>query len=122
MLFDDWYQDELTIYRNVQKSEGFEDIQVREIVAEKVPCRMYEKSLGGLTTKQGGAEAQSELKMAVDIDTDIKEGDEAYIIRQGETESRRYLVGNIKRYAMPLGMYDVGLDHLEVALTLRQEA
>lgn len=121
MLFNDWYQDTMTIYRNDGNTDGFEDTQVRTKKYENIPCMMYNKQLNALQTQQGASKVESDIYVAVDVDVDIKSGDEVFIVRQGETESKRYFVGNIKTYPMPLGMYDVGLDHKEVSLHYQED-
>lgn len=121
MLFSDWYQDTMTIYRNDGNTDGFENTQVRTKKYENIPCRMYNKQLNALQTPQGAAKVESDIHVAVDVDVDIKSGDEVIVVRQGETESKRYFVGNIKSYRMPLGMYDVGLDHKEVSLHYKED-
>lgn len=121
MLFDDWYQDLMTIYRNEGDTDGFEDTKVRTLKYENIPCRMYNKALNSLQTPKGSAKVESDISVAVDVNVDIKSGDEVYILRQGESESKRYFVGNIKSYRMPLGMYDVGLDHKEVSLHYQED-
>ena len=121
MLFNDWYQDTMTIYRNEGDTDGFEDTKVRTLKYENISCRMYNKSLNALQTPQGASIVDSDVSVAVDVSVDIKSGDEVYVIRQGETESKRYFAGNIKTYRMPLGMYDVGLDHKEVSLMYKED-
>lgn len=121
MLFSDWYQDTITIYRNEDATDGFEDGNTRVLKYENIPCRIYEKALNEIQTNKGASIVSSGLKVALDIGVDIKSGDEVYVLRQGETEAKRYIVGNIKTYAMPIGMNDVGLDHKEVALTYKED-
>ena len=121
MLFDDWYQDSMTIYRNEDSTDGFEDGNQRVKKYEDIPCRMYEKALNSIVMNQGPATVNSDIKVAVDVDVDIKSGDEIFVVRQGESEAKRYFAGNIKTYRMPLGMYDVGLDHKEVSLMYKED-
>lgn len=121
MLFDDWYQDTMVIYRNDDYADGYEDGNQRVKKYENIPCRMYEKTLSPIVMNQGGATVSSDIKVAVDVSVDIKSGDEVFVTRQGESEPKRYFVGNIKTYRMPLGMYDVGLDHKEVSLMYKED-
>ena len=121
MLFDDWYGDSIDIYRVEDTIDGFETKKGRVLVRENIPCRVYEKEFANLQINKGAGNIESQLKIALDIDTNIKSGDEVIVKRQGETETTRYLVGSIKPYRMPIGNDDTGLEHKEVLLKMKIE-
>lgn len=120
MLFSDWYTDTVNVVRIVTSKVGNISRESREQVnQEPIPCRVYNTNLQGMTPQNTASVDRHTDKLACDVNTDIKEGDELIVTRGalvGGTTTERYLAGKPQRFYDPVGMAHTGLDHMEVAL------
>jgi hypothetical protein len=120
MLFSDWYTDTVNVTRVVKTKVGNISRESRQqINQEPIPCRVYNTSLQGANPQYTASVDRHTDKLACDINTDIREGDELIVTRGGlvgGTTTERYLAGKPQRYYDPVGMARTGIDHLEVAL------
>ena len=71
-LFENWYTDSMTIYRNVDVTHGNVDKKERKLMAERIPCRIYSKQKGGPKMCQTAAVSESVDKLACDLTVDIR--------------------------------------------------
>ena len=119
-LFENWYTDSMTIYRNVDVTHGNVDKKERKLMAERIPCRIYSKQKGGLKMRQTAASSESVDKLACDLNVEIRAGDELHVIRGGmlgmHGEPERYLADRPHPYYDPVGGVLSGLEHQEVVL------
>lgn len=120
MLFSDWYTDLMNITRVEKVKVGNisreTHIQVND---EPIPCRVYNTALQGGNPQNTASVDRHTDKLACNIGTDIKEGDSITVIRgglAGGTTTERYLAGKPQHFYDPVGMFNTGLDHIEVAL------
>lgn len=120
MLFSDWYTDTVNVIRIVSAKVGNLTRESREQVNdEPIPCRVYDTNLQGMIPQNTAAVDRHTDKLACDVATDIKEGDELIVTRGGlvgGTTTERYLAGKPQYFYDPVGMAHTGLDHMEVAL------
>lgn len=120
MLFSDWYTDTVNVVRIATSKVGNISRESRsQVNQEPIPCRIYSTNLQGMNPQYTAAVDRHTDKLACDINTDIREGDELIVTRGGlvgGTTTERYLAGKPQRFYDPVGMAHTGLDHLEVAL------
>lgn len=119
MLFNDWYTDTVDIYRMVQAKTGNLTSDERQQIAAGVPCRVYSTQIRGANPQAAAAVNRREDKLACDIGTDIRIGDELIVTRGslvGGTQKERYLAGDPQEFFDPVGVANTGLDHMEVGL------
>lgn len=121
MLFSDWYTDTVDVYRIVPTVKPHTTMtrDERKKVGCKIPCRVYESQKKGASPQATAAVDRKEDKLACDVNTDIRIGDELIVTRGalvGGTKTERYLAGKPQEYYDPVGMAHTGLDHMEVGL------
>ena len=120
MLFSDWYTDTVNVVRITTSKVGNISRESRSQVNQTpIPCRVYSTNLQGMNPQYTSAVDRHTDKLACDVNTDIREGDELIVTRGGlvgGTTTERYLAGKPQRFYDPVGMVHTGLDHLEVAL------
>lgn len=121
-VFASWYTDTADIYRVQNILDGNIMRQSRELIAEAIPCRIYNSQKDGPVMTDTAARERSSDKMACDIAADIRAGDELLITRGGalgaEREPERYIAGNPQYYYDPVGGALTGLSHQEVGLLM----
>ena len=121
MFLGSWYTDLADIYR-VTTQSGAVNRQSRTLIARAVPCRVYQSQINNGFLPPDGAGATRRMdKMACDVSTDIKAGDEV-IITRGEALGRglspvRYIASQPQAFFDPVGGALTGLEHLEVGLS-----
>lgn len=120
MLFSDWYTDTVNVVRIATSKVGNISRESRsQVNQEPIPCRVYRTNLQGEIPQRTSSVDRHTDKLACDVNTDIREGDELIVTRGGlvgGTITERYLAGKPQRFYDPVGMAHTGLDHLEVAL------
>jgi hypothetical protein len=120
MLFSDWYTDLMNITRVEKVKVGNISRETRiQVNDEPMPCRVYNTALQGGNPQNTASVDRHTDKLACNIGTDIKEGDSITVIRGGlvgGTTTERYLAGKPQYFYDPVGMFNTGLDHIEVAL------
>lgn len=120
MLFNDWYTDTVDVVRITTFKVGNVSRESRSKVNnEPIPCRVYRTNLQGEIPQRTSSVDRHTDKLACDINTDIREGDELIVTRGGlvgGTTTERYLAGKPQHFYDPVGMAHTGLDHMEVAL------
>ena len=119
-FFSSWYTDVMDIYRASDETSGNLNVKQRKLLYEAVPCRVYSTQKNGPAMTDNAARVNSTDKIACDIDTDIRAGDELLITRGGALgrsgDKVRYFAGEPQRYYDPVGGALTGLEHLEVGL------
>lgn len=121
MVFASWYTDLADIYR-VTHVSGAVDRQERTLIASAVPCRVYESQINnGFLPPDGAGSTKRMDKMACDVSTDIRAGDEVIITRGGALgrglSPVRYIASQPQAFFDPVGGALTGLEHLEVGLS-----
>ena len=120
MLFSDWYTDTVNVVRIATFKVGNISRESRsQVNQEPIPCRVYRTNLQGEIPQRTSSVDRHTDKLACDVNTDIREGDELIVTRGGlvgGTTTERYLAGKPQHFYDPVGMAHTGLDHLEVAL------
>ena len=119
MLFSDWYTDLVDVYRIQPVKAGNLTRDERVRVGTAIPCRVYSTQIKGANPQPTAAVDRKEDKMACDIGTDIRIGDELIVTRGGVlggTKQERYLAGQPQDFYDPVGLVHTGLDHMEVGL------
>ena len=120
--FSGWYTDIVDVYRVVNSTAGNITRQERQQVGKAIPCRVYSSQKNGPNMTDNAARVSSTDKLACDIATDIRAGDELLVTRGGALrrggEPERYFAGNPQHYYDPVGGALTGLEHLEVGLLM----
>lgn len=119
MLFSDWYTDTVDVFRTVPVKDGNLTKDTRQQVGSKIPCRVYSTQIKGASPQPTAAVNRKEDKLACDVGTDIRIGDELIVTRGGVlggTKTERYLAGQPQDFYDPVGLVHTGLDHMEVGL------
>lgn len=120
--FSGWYTDIVDVYRVVNSTAGNITRQERQQVGKAIPCRVYSSQKNGPNMTDNAARVSSTDKLACDIATDIRAGDELLVTRGGALrrggEPKRYFAGNPQHYYDPVGGALTGLEHLEVGLLM----
>ena len=120
--FSGWYTDIVDVYRVVNSTAGNITRQERQQVGKAIPCRVYSSQKNGPNMTDNAARVSSTDKLACDIATDIRAGDELHVTRGGALrrggEPERYFAGNPQHYYDPVGGALTGLEHLEVGLLM----
>ena len=120
--FSGWYTDIVDVYRVVNSTAGNITRQERQQVGKAIPCRAYSSQKNGPNMTDNAARVSSTDKLACDIATDIRAGDELLVTRGGALrrggEPERYFAGNPQHYYDPVGGALTGLEHLEVGLLM----
>lgn len=121
--FSGWYTDIVDVYRVVNSTAGNITRQERQQVGKAIPCRVYSSQKNGPNMTDNAARVSSTDKLACDIATDIRAGDELLVTRGGALrrggEPERYFAGNPQHYYDPVGGALTGLEHLEVGLLMQ---
>lgn len=121
MLFSDWYTDTVDVYRVVSEIKPHTTMthDSRKKVGCNIPCRVYESQKKGASPQPTAAVDRKEDKLACDVGTDIRIGDELIVTRGalvGGKTTERYIAGKPQYYYDPVGVAHTGLDHMEVGL------
>lgn len=120
MNFREWYTDTVDIYRITESTDGVLIEHSRELVAESVPCRIYQTNARAIQPQQTAAKLQQERKLMMDNSVDIRAGDELLLHRGallGEiVEEIRAFAGEPVKYFEPFGAVIPGLAHQEITL------
>ena len=121
-IFSEWYTDAVDVFRVVNSIAGNITRQERQQVGKAIPCRVYSSQKNGPNMTDNAARVSSTDKLACDIATDIRAGDELLVTRGGALrrggEPERYFAGNPQHYYDPVGGALTGLEHLEVGLLM----
>lgn len=118
MNFTDWYTDRMDVWRVEETEEKNVTRNVRQLVAQAVPCRVYQATSTGLAPKETAAEVQGGGRLMCALGTDLRAGDELLVRRKGREE--RYFAGTVRDCYEPFGGVMPGMDHLEVGLMTRK--
>ena len=120
MLFSDWYTDLVDVYRLQTSLPGGGNItQDKRVRIGSHPCRVYSTQVKGASPQSTAAVDRKEDKLACDIGTDIRIGDELIVTRGGligGKNTERYIAGKPQEYFDPVGITHTGIDHMEVGL------
>lgn len=119
-----WYTDTVDIARvEEQTTEGLTE-NIRTIVAESVPCLVYQSKETPITFSSTAASVEQALKLMCDNSVDIRAGDELTIHRGavlGHTaETLRAFATDSNHYYEPMGATMPGLEHQEILLKLQE--
>lgn len=121
--FSGWYTDTVDVFRVVNSTAGNITRQERQQVGKAIQCRVYSSQKNGPNMTDNAARVSSTDKLACDIATDIRAGDELLVTRGGALrrggEPERYFAGNPQHYYDPVGGALTGLEHLEVGLLMQ---
>lgn len=97
-IFSGWYTDTVDVFRVVNNTEGHITRQERQQVGKAIPCRIYSSQKNGPNMTDNAARVSSTDKLACDVTTDIRAGDELLVTRGGALgrggEPERYFAGN----------------------------
>lgn len=121
-IFSGWYTDAVEVFRVRPDGEttGLA-VQERKRVGT-FNCRIYNSQRNGLSTNETAGCVSGTDALAVSLDTDIREGDELYVVRGGalghQNPSERYFAGRPMEYRDPVGGLPTGLQHKEIGLML----
>ena len=99
MVFNGWYTDTVEVWRVTNTVANHITTQARTKQGE-YPCRIYQSDKGSPAMTDREAKLVSSEKLACDLGTDIKSGDELIIIRGGalgQTATARYFAGDVDR-------------------------
>lgn len=120
MNFADWYTDTVDIYRISESTNGALVEHTRELIAESVPCRIYQTNARAIQPQQTAAKLQQERKLMADNSVDIRAGDELFLHRGallGEiVEEIRAFAGEPVKYFEPFGGVMPNMAHQEITL------
>lgn len=124
MNWQDWYTDLMDIYRATEVMDGNLTRHERTMVAEKIPCRIYQSDNRPINMEQTAASLKESDHLACDISVDVRAGDELVITRGGRLgkpgPTIRAFAGEPNLYYEPFGAIIPGLAHQEIRL-LQQE-
>lgn len=115
MNFTDWYTDRVDVYRIVDRLEGSITKHTRALIADSVPCRVYQSSKPSVTMADTAAHVTGSDKLMCGIKADIRKGDELLVSRGGG-KPVRYFAGRPQDYPEPFGAVIPGLAHKEMSL------
>lgn len=118
--YSNWYTDLMQIWRNVPTTANVLTSLEPQMIAENVPCRIYQSDNQPIKMEQTAAHVKQNDRLMCDINTDIKAGDKLIIERGG---ALGYSPATIRAYAAdpnyyyePFGAVLPGLAHIEVRL------
>lgn len=124
MNYQDWYTDTMEIWRNVSTTNNNLTSLDPQMVAENVPCRVYQSDNQPIAMEQTAAHIKQSDRLMCGINTDIKAGDKLIITRGGalgyNSVTMTAFAGDPNYYYEPFGAVMPGLAHIEVRL-LQQE-
>lgn len=123
MIFNGWYTDSVEVWRDTETVINFITTQARTKQGTH-PCRVYKSDKSAPIMSDREARIRTYEKLACEVGTDIKPGDELIVTRGGalgQTQTTRYLAGEVMPYFEPVGNMFNGLAHMEVGL-LENEA
>lgn len=124
MNYQDWYTDLADVHRVTPEKDGALTKHERVLVAENVPCRVYQSGVRGPRMQSTAAASEGEEKLACANEVDIQAGDELLVRRGallGKTQqTMRAFAGEPARFYEPFGAVLPGLAHQEIGL-LRKE-
>lgn len=118
--YANWYTDTMQIWRNVPTTTNSLTSLEPQMIAENVPCRIYQSDSQPVQMEQTAAHVKQNDRLMCDINTDIQAGDKLIIERGG---ALGYTPATIRAYAAdpnyyyePFGAVIPGLAHIEVRL------
>lgn len=118
--YANWYTDTMQIWRNVPTTTNSLTSLEPQMIAENVPCRIYQSDSQPVQMEQTAAHVKQNDRLMCDINTDIQAGDKLIIERGG---ALGYAPATIRAYAAdpnyyyePFGAVIPGLAHIEVRL------
>lgn len=118
--YSDWYTDAMEIWRNVSTTINGLTKLTPQLIAENVPCRIYQTDDQPLKVEQTAAHILQNDKLMCDVNTDIKAGDRLIITRGGKLGYKpmtiRAFAAEPNHYYEPFGAVIPGLAHIEVRL------
>lgn len=118
--FKNWYTDLVDIYRVASTEDRGLTTQSRTAVLTAVPCRMFRSGVNSPSMTATAARVTDEDKLALDIDVDVRAGDELLITRGGAIghvgDKIRCFAGRPHKYYDPVARLNTGLTHQEVGL------
>ena len=124
MNWQDWYTDTMSIYRVTEVKDGSLTRHERELVAENIPCRIYQSDNRPINMAETAANLKESDHLACDVSVDVQAGDELVITRGGRLgkpgPTIRAFAGEPNLYYEPFGAIIPGLAHQEIRL-LQQE-
>ena len=83
MNYADWYTDTMQIWRNVATTTNGLTSYDRQMIAENVPCRIYQSDNQPISMEQTSAHIKQNDRLMCGINTDIRAGDQLIIERGG---------------------------------------
>lgn len=120
MNFADWYTDLMEIRRVRVEKEGALTRRRRIVVAENVPCRIYQSRGDTIRMSQTVASVQQRDKLACALAVDIQAGDELIVRRGGGLGKPgpiiRAIAAEPTLFYEPFGGVSPELEHQEVQL------
>lgn len=123
MIFNGWYTDSVEVWRDTETVINYIATQARTKQGTH-PCRVYKSDKSAPVMSDREARIRTYEKLACELGTDIKPGDELIVTRGGalgQTVTTRYFAGEVMPYYEPVGGMFNGLGHIEVGL-LENEA
>lgn len=123
MIFNGWYTDSVEVWRDTETVINFITTQARTKQGT-YPCRVYKSDKSAPIMSDREARIRTYEKLACELGTDIKPGDELIVTRGGALgaiQTTRYFAGEVMPYFEPVGGMFNGLAHMEVGL-LENEA
>lgn len=123
MIFNGWYTDSVEVWRDTETVINYITTQARTKQGTH-PCRVYKSDKSAPVMSDREARIRTYEKLACELGTDIKPGDELIVTRGGAlgaTKTTRYFAGEVMPYYEPVGGMFNGLGHIEVGL-LENEA
>ncbi|MDR4023144.1 MAG: hypothetical protein Q3W84_04875 [Eubacteriales bacterium] len=120
MNYADWYTDTMQIWRNVATTTNGLTSYDRQMIAENVPCRIYQSDNQPISMEQTSAHIKQNDRLMCGINTDIRAGDQLIIERGGglgySPATIRAFAADPNYYYEPFGAVMPGLAHIEVRL------
>ena len=118
-MLEGWYTDRADVYRMDKTVVSGLTRQKRALVAQAVPCRVYNTALSGPAIQYTAARDMKTDMLACPLGTDIRKGDELIVTRGAEVggaTTTRYIAGSIQYYYDPVGGALTMLNHMQVGL------
>ena len=124
MQWKDWYTDLMDVYRVQEVMDGNLTRHERSMVAEKIPCRIYQSDNKPVNMTQTAADISQNDHLACGLDADVQAGDELIITRGGRLGKPgpviRAFAADPNLYYEPFGAIIPGLAHQEIRLTQQE--
>lgn len=120
MNFSDWYTDLMTVKRASDNRTGSVVRTERVIVAEDIPCRVYQSSDPAPRMNRQAADITLNNKVACANGVDVIAGDELIIVRGAKlgytTDVVQGFAGEPHPFYEPYGAVAPGLAHTEIPI------